>query len=116
VKNLKKKSLWSKTLEEVVEKLVDIVIFLHKQIRDSFNEAVHAGTNFFDSEHTQNKRLGSCGLALHYANIINQIENIVSCSDKPCNVYLFLLHVPLLLYIMAWQQISIRSPVHPECL
>jgi len=75
VKNLKKKSLWSKTLEEVVEKLVDIVIFLHKQIRDSFNEA---GTNFFDSEHTQNKRLGSCGLALHYANIINQIENIVS--------------------------------------
>ncbi|PAN22343.1 hypothetical protein PAHAL_4G012800 [Panicum hallii] len=78
VKNLKKKSLWSKTLEEVVEKLVDIVIFLHKQIRDSFNEAVHAGTNFFDSEHTQNKRLGSCGLALHYANIINQIENIVS--------------------------------------
>ncbi|KAG2614243.1 protein PSK SIMULATOR 2-like isoform X2 [Panicum virgatum] len=74
VKNLKKKSLWSKTLEEVVEKLVDIVIFLHKQIRDSFNED---GTNF-DSEHTQNKRLGSCGLALHYANIINQIENIVS--------------------------------------
>ncbi|OEL25930.1 hypothetical protein BAE44_0013053 [Dichanthelium oligosanthes] len=39
VKNLKKKSLWSKTLEEIVEKLVDIVIFLHKQIRDSFNEA-----------------------------------------------------------------------------
>ncbi|TKW23457.1 hypothetical protein SEVIR_4G293100v4 [Setaria viridis] len=74
VKNLKKKSLWSKTLEEIVEKLVDIVIFLHKQIRDSFNEA---GTDF-DSKNTQNKRLGSCGLALHYANIINQIENIVS--------------------------------------
>ncbi|CAN6360978.1 unnamed protein product, partial [Urochloa humidicola] len=37
--NLKKKSLWAKTLEEIVEKLVDIVIFLHKQIRDSFNEA-----------------------------------------------------------------------------
>jgi len=113
VKNLKKKSLWSKTLEEVVEKLVDIVIFLHKQIRDSFNEDVHAGTNF-DSEHTQNKRLGSCGLALHYANIINQIENIVSLSDKPCNVYLFLFDVSLSLYIMAWQQISILSPVHPE--
>lgn len=24
---------------QIVEKLVDIVIFLHKQIRDSFNEA-----------------------------------------------------------------------------
>ena len=78
------------------------------------NILVHAGTNFFDSEHTQNKRLGSCGLALHYANIINQIENIVSLSDKPCNVYLFLFDVSLSLYIMAWQQISILSPVHPE--
>ncbi|CAN6162707.1 unnamed protein product [Urochloa humidicola] len=77
VKNLQKKSLWAKTLEEIVEKLVDIVIFLRRQIRDSFNEAVPAGTNF-DSEHTQNTRLGPCGLALHYANIINQIENIVS--------------------------------------
>ncbi|KAG8074602.1 hypothetical protein GUJ93_ZPchr0006g45820 [Zizania palustris] len=74
VKNLKKKSLWSRTLEEIVEKLVDIVIFLHKQIRDSFNEA----RTGFNSEQAQNKRLGSCGLALHYANIINQIENIVS--------------------------------------
>ncbi|XP_062234074.1 protein PSK SIMULATOR 2-like isoform X3 [Phragmites australis] len=78
VKNLKKKSLWSKTLEEIVEKLVDIVIFLHKQIRDAFNEAVLTGTDFFDPEQAQSKRLGSCGLALHYANIINQIENIVS--------------------------------------
>nr|CAB3471438.1 unnamed protein product [Digitaria exilis] len=59
----------------IVEKLVDIVIFLHKQIRDSFKEAE---TGFFNSEHTQNQKLGSCGLALHYANIINQIENIVS--------------------------------------
>uniref|UniRef100_A0A0D9WU62 DUF668 domain-containing protein n=1 Tax=Leersia perrieri TaxID=77586 RepID=A0A0D9WU62_9ORYZ len=75
VKNLKKKSLWSRTLETIVEKLVDIVIFLHKQIRDSFSEA---GADVFYSEQTQNKRLGPCGLALHYANIINQIENIVS--------------------------------------
>ncbi|TVU07594.1 hypothetical protein EJB05_40958 [Eragrostis curvula] len=75
VKNLKKKSLWSRNLEEIVEKLVDIVIFLHKQIRDAF---IEAGTDFFDSEQARNKRLGPCGLALHYANIINQIENIVS--------------------------------------
>jgi hypothetical protein len=39
VKTLKKKSLWSRTLETIVEKLVDIVVFLHKQIRDSFSEA-----------------------------------------------------------------------------
>uniref|UniRef100_A0A0E0AED5 DUF668 domain-containing protein n=1 Tax=Oryza glumipatula TaxID=40148 RepID=A0A0E0AED5_9ORYZ len=75
VKTLKKKSLWSRTLETIVEKLVDIVVFLHKQIRDSFSEA---GADLFNSEQAQNKRLGSCGLALHYANIINQIENIVS--------------------------------------
>ncbi|MCH1922427.1 DUF668 domain-containing protein, partial [Shewanella sp. A3A] len=61
-----------------VEKLVDIVVFLHKQIRDSFSEAVSVGADLFNSEQAQNKRLGSCGLALHYANIINQIENIVS--------------------------------------
>jgi len=76
VKTLKKKSLWSRPLEDVVEKLVDIVIFLDKQIRDAFGEAVTVGTDFM--EQGQNKRLGSCGLALHYANIINQIENIVS--------------------------------------
>jgi hypothetical protein len=64
-----------------VEKLVDIVVFLHKQIRDSFSEAVSVGADLFNSEQAQNKRLGSCGLALHYANIINQIENIVSCFD-----------------------------------
>ncbi|XP_003563272.1 uncharacterized protein LOC100822412 isoform X2 [Brachypodium distachyon] len=78
VKTLKKKSLWSKPLEDIVEKLVDIVIFLHKQIRDAFGEAVPVGTDFIDYEQVQNRRLGPCGLALHYANIINQIENIVS--------------------------------------
>ncbi|KAF7111681.1 hypothetical protein CFC21_111664 [Triticum aestivum] len=76
VKTLKKKSLWSRPLEDVVEKLVDIVIFLDKQIRDAFGEAVPVGTDFM--EQGQSKRLGACGLALHYANIINQIENIVS--------------------------------------
>ncbi|KAK3142580.1 hypothetical protein QOZ80_4BG0348490 [Eleusine coracana subsp. coracana] len=36
VKNLKKKSLWSKTLEEVVEKLVDVVQYLHIEINNAF--------------------------------------------------------------------------------
>ncbi|CAM0908778.1 unnamed protein product [Alopecurus aequalis] len=76
VKKLKKKSLWSRPLEDIVEKLVDIVIFLDRQIRDAFGEAVRVGTDV--TEQVQNKKLGPCGLALHYANIINQIENIVS--------------------------------------
>ncbi|XP_044459915.1 protein PSK SIMULATOR 1 isoform X3 [Triticum aestivum] len=76
VKTLKKKSLWSRPLEDTVEKLVDIVFFLDIQIRDAFGEAVPVGTDFM--EQGQNKRLGSCGLPLHYANIINQTENIAS--------------------------------------
>jgi len=75
VKSLQKKSLWARTLEEVVEKLVDIVVFLNRQIRDAFG---HAAGNSNGYEQGQGKRLGECGLALHYANIINQIDNIVS--------------------------------------
>jgi Protein of unknown function (DUF668)/Domain of unknown function (DUF3475) len=77
VKGLKKKSLWSITLEEVVKKLVDIVVFLHRQIRDAFG---HVAGNTNGYEQSQGKRLGECGLALHYANIINQIDTIVSWS------------------------------------
>lgn len=70
---------------QTVEKLVDIVIFLHKQIRDAFDEAVPVGTDFMEQGH--NKRLGSCGLPLHYANIINQTENIVTKFDDSHDVY-----------------------------
>ncbi|XP_037449408.1 protein PSK SIMULATOR 1-like [Triticum dicoccoides] len=76
VKTLRKKSLWSRPLEDTVEKLVDAIIFLHKQTLDAFNEAVPIGAAFM--EQGQNKRLGSCGLTLHYANIINQTEDIVT--------------------------------------
>ncbi|XP_064997097.1 protein PSK SIMULATOR 1-like isoform X1 [Musa acuminata AAA Group] len=75
VKSLKKKSLWSRNLEEVVEKLVDIVTFLYKQIWESFKTS---GCNLLDYKPAQNQTLGASGLALHYANIINQIDNIVS--------------------------------------
>ncbi|WMV33857.1 hypothetical protein MTR67_027242 [Solanum verrucosum] len=73
VKNLKKKSLWSKILEEVTEKLVDIVHFLHLEI--------HAAFGCADGEKSMknnNQRLGSAGLALHYANIITQIDTLVA--------------------------------------
>ncbi|GER27476.1 hypothetical protein STAS_03182 [Striga asiatica] len=76
VKSLKKKSLWSKILEEVMEKLVDIVHFLHLEIHSAFGSS---DGNTPAKEHHQ--RLGSAGLSLHYANIINQIDTLVSSSE-----------------------------------
>ncbi|XP_024537388.1 uncharacterized protein LOC9649751 [Selaginella moellendorffii] len=74
VKLLQKKSLWSKIMEELMEKLLDIVYFLHQQIADAFGE--------YDEEQSMKlssvPRLGALGLALHYANIINQIDTLVS--------------------------------------
>ncbi|XP_057532633.1 protein PSK SIMULATOR 2-like isoform X2 [Amaranthus tricolor] len=74
VMSLKKKSLWSKKLEEVIEKLVDIVAFIHQEITEVFE----AGGTKSGEEDAAAQRLGPSGLALHYANIINQIDNIAS--------------------------------------
>ncbi|URD76794.1 hypothetical protein MUK42_25309 [Musa troglodytarum] len=60
VKSLKKKSLWSRNLEEIWE---------------SFKTS---GCTLLNYKPAQNQTLGASGLALHYANIINQIDNIVS--------------------------------------
>ncbi|KAG9444175.1 hypothetical protein H6P81_015515 [Aristolochia fimbriata] len=78
VRSLKKKSLWSKILEEVMEKLVDIVHFLHLEIYDAFG-SVDASDR--PTKHNQ-QRLGPAGLALHYANIITQIDTLVSRSSS----------------------------------
>ncbi|KAJ6708726.1 FACTOR G putative (DUF668)-RELATED [Salix koriyanagi] len=76
VRSLKKKSLWSKTLEEIMEKLVDIVTFIQQSILDAFG---NNGVILADKEPGRGpQRLGVSGLALHYANIINQIDNIAS--------------------------------------
>ncbi|XP_043713349.1 protein PSK SIMULATOR 1 [Telopea speciosissima] len=80
VRSLKKKSLWSKILEEVMEKLVDIVHFLHLEIHDAFGGA--DGDKPVKGSQTNNQRLGSAGLALHYANIITQIDTLVSRSSS----------------------------------
>ncbi|KAG0533358.1 hypothetical protein BDA96_04G186600 [Sorghum bicolor] len=79
VNNLKKKSLWSKSLDDVMEKLVDIVQFLHVEIRDTFGPCDGESNELQESRQT----LGSAGLSLHYANIISQIDNIVSRSSVP---------------------------------
>lgn len=83
VKSLKKKSLWSKILEEVMEKLVDLVHFLHLAIHVAFGSADDEKPKGSQSNH---KKLGSAGLALHYAGIIAQIDTIVSrASSVPPN-------------------------------
>ncbi|KAJ8760619.1 hypothetical protein K2173_015286 [Erythroxylum novogranatense] len=80
VKNLKKKSLWSKILEEVMEKLVDIVHFLHLEIHEAFGAA--DGDGPIRGSMSNHTKLGSAGLALHYANIITQIDTLVSRSSS----------------------------------
>ncbi|KAJ0973216.1 hypothetical protein J5N97_021175 [Dioscorea zingiberensis] len=77
VKSLKKKSLWSKILEEVMERLVDIVYFLNLEIHDSFGSTDKPSRKSIST----NQSLGSAGLALHYANIISQIDTLVTRSS-----------------------------------
>ncbi|KAG5246492.1 hypothetical protein OIU76_001327 [Salix suchowensis] len=76
VRSLKKKSLWSKNVEEIMEKLVDIVTYLQQAILEAFG---NNGVISVDKEPDDSRqRLGTSGLALHYANLINQIDNITS--------------------------------------
>ncbi|XP_062219284.1 protein PSK SIMULATOR 1-like [Phragmites australis] len=81
VHNLKKKSLWSKILDDVMDKLVDIVHFLHVEIQDAFGPC--DGVLKTNESSESHQTLGSAGLSLHYANIISQIDNIVSRSSVP---------------------------------
>ncbi|KAJ6803223.1 uncharacterized protein M6B38_107415 [Iris pallida] len=80
VKSLKKKSLWSKVLEEVMGKLVDVVHFLHLEIYSAFGSA--DGDKTVGESINYHQRLGSAGLALHYANIIAQVDTLVSRSSS----------------------------------
>lgn len=76
VRRLKKKSLWSKNLEEVMEKFVDVLTFIRQEILEIFG---HNGVARVSKDPINSiQRLGEAGLALHYANIINQIDNIAS--------------------------------------
>ncbi|KAI3410718.1 uncharacterized protein J3R85_018482 [Psidium guajava] len=79
VRSLKKKSLWSRSLEEIIEKLVDIVTYIHQAICEAFGD--NGSTSVWKDANKSNgnpQRLGVASLALHYANLINQIDTIAS--------------------------------------
>ncbi|KAL0728414.1 hypothetical protein Bca4012_024507 [Brassica carinata] len=80
VKSLKKKSLWSRGHEEVMEKLVDIVHFLLLEIHNIFGGADDQPAKKGGTDH--DRRLGPAGLALHYANIIMQIDTLVARASS----------------------------------
>nr|KYP40755.1 hypothetical protein KK1_037886 [Cajanus cajan] len=81
IRHLKKKSLWSRSLEEVMEELVDIVHFLHLEISNAFGNA--DGHKPLIGHMSNRQRLGHAGLALHYANIVLQIDTLVARSSMP---------------------------------
>ncbi|KAH9692188.1 protein PSK SIMULATOR 1 [Citrus sinensis] len=84
VRSLQKKSLWSKILEEVMEKLVDTVHFLHLEIHEAFGSA--DGDRPVKGSQNSHKKLGSAGLALHYANIVTQIDTLCPQVSRSSSV------------------------------
>ncbi|XP_050213724.1 protein PSK SIMULATOR 2 [Mercurialis annua] len=76
VRSLRRKSLWSKSLEEVMEKFVDVVTYLHQRIIDAFGN--NGAGLASERPGKKSQRLGAAGLALHYANVVHQIDNIAS--------------------------------------
>ncbi|XP_037431236.1 protein PSK SIMULATOR 1-like [Triticum dicoccoides] len=83
VKVLKSKSFWSKSMDNIVEKLVEIVEFMHLQINEAFSKS-HANAEQSSGElHIAinlTKTLGATGLALHYANVILQLKALALVS------------------------------------
>ncbi|CAL1408418.1 unnamed protein product [Linum trigynum] len=65
---------------KVMEKLVDIVHFVHLEIHEAFGSA--DGDKPVKNSTNSHKKLGAAVLALHYANIITQIETLVSRSSS----------------------------------
>ncbi|PPD88543.1 hypothetical protein GOBAR_DD14525 [Gossypium barbadense] len=57
-----------------MEKLVDVVHLLHLEIHEAFGSA--GGDKPVKASVSSHKKLGSAGLALHYANIITQIDTL----------------------------------------
>ncbi|KAF8711145.1 hypothetical protein HU200_029153 [Digitaria exilis] len=80
VKKLKKKSFWSKTIEEVLERLDEIFMFMLFEVNTNFSNYGDQSVTPMSNLH---QTLGPAGLALHYANVILQINNLV----RQCHSY-----------------------------
>ncbi|MCH88908.1 hypothetical protein A2U01_0009801, partial [Trifolium medium] len=69
---------------QVMEKLVDIVHFLHLEINKAFGS--EDGRKPFIQSKSNRQRLGPAGLSLHYANIVLQMDTLVARSGSmPAN-------------------------------
>ncbi|XP_022144292.1 uncharacterized protein LOC111014009 isoform X2 [Momordica charantia] len=77
VRSLQSKCLWSRNLDEIVGKLVNIVTWIFQTIAKAFGDN-SSGRPSLIVDRSSGQKLGSVGLALHYANIINQI-NLIAC-------------------------------------
>ncbi|XP_023546943.1 uncharacterized protein LOC111805888 [Cucurbita pepo subsp. pepo] len=95
VRSFQSKCLWSRSLDEIVEKLVIVVTWINQTIAKTFddhNTGACNGPVITDKtlpieDRSNGQKLGSVGLALHYANIISQI-NLIACrpTSIPSNM------------------------------
>ncbi|XP_022961807.1 uncharacterized protein LOC111462458 isoform X3 [Cucurbita moschata] len=95
VRSFQSKCLWSRSLDEIVEKLVIVVTWINQTIAKTFddhNTGACNGPVITDKtlpieDRSNGQKLGSVGLALHYAIIISQI-NLIACrpTSIPSNM------------------------------
>uniref|UniRef100_A0A0E0M7K9 Protein kinase domain-containing protein n=1 Tax=Oryza punctata TaxID=4537 RepID=A0A0E0M7K9_ORYPU len=80
VANLQKKSLWSKKMDDIVQKLVDIVLLVYLEINNAF---LHTDEDHYvEAVGKLGETLGSTGLALQYSKVILQIQTLALAFEK----------------------------------
>ncbi|XP_022951599.1 uncharacterized protein LOC111454363 isoform X1 [Cucurbita moschata] len=86
VRSFQIKGLWSRNLDEIVEKLVAVVTWINQAIAKAFGDK-NTDKTLVIEERSIGQKLGSVGLALHYSNIISQI-NLIACrpTSIPSNM------------------------------
>ncbi|XP_023537028.1 uncharacterized protein LOC111798233 isoform X2 [Cucurbita pepo subsp. pepo] len=86
VRSFQIKCLWSRNLDEIVEKLVVVVTWINQAIAKAFGDK-NTDKTLVIEERSIGQKLGSVGLALHYSNIISQI-NLIACrpTSIPSNM------------------------------